>query len=441
MKEEYKNMTNQELYQSKLCGVDECIAQIRDGDIVTVGADCNEPEAILTRLHLAADRLHNVTLVKGRTGSYECIHKPGMAGHIDSRNFFFSADLREGFRQGNTSFVPADLPDFGPFSNGFLPTNVYIVSTTPMDEDGNFGVGLSLMYDKETLETCLAQPNGRVILEVNPNLHPVRGELKINIKDVACLTEAPRALPAVPYAPSTEVEDKIGAYVAELVNDGDTIQLGIGSLPDAVARALMSKKELGLHTEMFTSSMGEMIRKGIITGERKNLNPGLHVGTFAGGDQALYDTLSQNPNCRIAPGSYAVNPMIIMQNDNMVSINTILEMDLTGQVCSESMGTTQFSGSGGGFCFAYGALHSKGGRGILTFASRSKKGQPKIKTVLTPGAAVTIPRNYVDYIVTEYGVAALRGRSVRERAKALIAIAHPDDRAELTRQARELLYI
>lgn len=434
-------MTNLELYRSKLTGVDDCLAQLRSGDVITCASDCNEPAAILSRLHTAAGRLNGVILVKGRCGSYACVHQPGMDGHINTQNFFFGPDLAEGWRQGNVSYIAADLPDFGAVANAHRPTNVYIASTTPMDENGDFQVGLCLMYDKEALETCLAQPGHRIILEVNPRLKPVRGALTINIRDVTCLTEAERPLPETPGSEITEVERRIGGYVAELVRDGDCIQLGIGALPDAVAQALMTKKELGLHTEMFTSSMGEMIRRGVITGERKNINRGLHIGTFAGGDQALYDTLSGDPNCRMMPGSYAVNPMVIMQNDNMVSINTFVEMDLTGQVCSESVGPRQLSGSGGGFAFAYGAFHARGGRGILAAASRSRKGQPKIRAMLTPGAAVTIPRNYVDYIVTEYGVAALRGRTVRERVRALIAISHPDLRGELTREAERLLYI
>lgn len=434
-------MTNQELYRSKLTGVDGCVAQIRSGDVITCASDCNEPAAILSRLHTAAPRVSGVTLVKGRCGSYECVHQPGMDGHINTQNFFFGPDLSEGFRQGNVSFIPTDLPDFGALANAHRPTNVYIAATTPMDENGDFQIGLCLMYDKEALETCLAQPDHRIILEVNPRLKPVRGGLTVNIRDVTCLTEAERPLPETPSAPITEAETRIGQYVADLIHDGDCIQLGIGALPDAVAQALMDKHDLGLHTEMFTSSMGEMIRRGVITGARKNLNRGLHIGTFAGGDQALYDTLSENPACRIMPGSYAVDPTVIMQNDNMVSINTFLEMDLTGQVCSESIGPRQFSGSGGGFAFAYGALHSKGGRGILAVTSNSKKGLPKIKPMLTEGAVVTIPRNYVDYVVTEYGVAALRGRTLRERVQALIAVSHPDFRADLTREARRLLYI
>ena len=254
-----------------------------------------------------------------------------------------------------------------------------------MDENGKFQISLCMMWEPETFAAVMAQPDHRIILEVNPQQVHVKGGLEIDINDVSCLYEVDEPLSEIPAMQATEVEDTIGGLVSELVHDGDTIQLGIGSLPDAVARHLMDKHDLGLHTEMFTSSMGEMIRRGVITGERKNYYKGVHVGSFAGGDRALYETMQNTPTLRIVPGSYGVNPMTIMQNDNMVSINTILEMDLTGQVCSESIGPRQFSGSGGGFCFAYGALHSKGGRGILAFASRSKKGVLQDQAHADPG--------------------------------------------------------
>jgi acyl-CoA hydrolase len=392
-------------------------------------------------LHTIAPRVENVAVIKSRVGSFPFVTEPGMNGHINTGGFFYGTGWGEGHRNLNCSLIVTDLPDYANFVAGHRPCNVFVASVTPMDEKGNFQVGLCMMWEAESYASVLAQPDHRVILEVNPNQVRVKGGLEINIKDVTTLYEVDEPIPEIGAMQATDVEDTIGANVAALVKDGDTIQLGIGSLPDAVAHHLMDKKDLGLHTEMFTSSMGEMIRKGVLTGERKNYYKGVHIGSFAGGDRALYETMSNTPNLRIVPASYGVNPMTIMQNDNMVSINTILEMDLTGQVCSESIGPRQFSGSGGGFCFAYGALHSKGGRGILAFASRSKKGMPKIKATLTPGAAVTIPRNYVDYIVTEYGVAALRGRSVKERVEALVSIAHPDDREDLLKQARELFYI
>ncbi len=434
-------MNFQELYESKKVSLDEALGYIRSNDNVCFAGDCNEPKIFAQNLHKIAPRVENVSVIKARTGNFEFVKGDNMNGHINTGGFFYGPGWGEGHKKLNCSLIVTDLPDYGRFVAEHRPPNVFVAQTTPMDENGKFQISLCMMWEPETFAAVMAQPDHRIILEVNPQQVHVKGGLEIDINDVSCLYEVDEPLAEIPAMQATEVEDTIGGLVSELVHDGDTIQLGIGSLPDAVARHLMDKHDLGLHTEMFTSSMGEMIRRGVITGERKNYYKGVHVGSFAGGDRALYETMQNTPTLRIVPGSYGVNPMTIMQNDNMVSINTILEMDLTGQVCSESIGPRQFSGSGGGFCFAYGALHSKGGRGILAFASRSKKGMPKIKPMLTQGAVVTIPRNYVDYIVTEYGVAHLRGCSVKERTEKLISIAHPDDRAELRREAEKLFYI
>ncbi len=434
-------MTLQELYQSKKGSLEDALSYIRSNDDVCLAGDCNEPLAFARNLHKIAPRVENVTVIKARTGNFEFVKGDNMNGHINTGGFFFGPGWGEGQQKLNTSMIVTDLPSFGRFVSEHRPPNVFVAQVTPMDENGKFQIGLCMMWEPETFEAVMKQPNHRIILEVNPQQVRVKGGLEIDINDVTCLYEVDEPLMEIPSMQTSEVEETIGGLVSELVHDGDTIQLGIGSLPDAVAHHLMDKRDLGLHTEMITTSMGEMIRRGIITGERKNYYKGVHVCSFAGGDRALYETMRDTPNLRIVPGSYGVDPMTIMQNDNMVSINTILEMDLTGQVCSESIGPRQHSGSGGGFCFAYGALRSKGGRGILAFASRSKKGMPKIKPILTPGAVVTIPRNYVDYIVTEYGVAHLRGCNVKERCEQLISIAHPDDRAELRKEAQKLFYI
>ncbi len=434
-------MNFQALYESKKSSLEEALNLIHSNDNICLAGDCNEPRIFAQNLHTIAPRVENVSVIKARTGNFEFVKGDGMNGHINTGGFFYGPGWGEGQQKLNTSLIVTDLPDYGRFVSEHRPPNVFVAQVTPMDERGTFQIGLCMMWETETYEAVLAQPDHRVILEVNPQQVRVKGGLEISIEDVTCLYEVDVPLTEIPAMQASEVEDTIGGLVSELVHDGDTIQLGIGSLPDAVARHLMDKHDLGLHTEMFTSSMGEMIRRGVLTGERKNYYKGVHVGSFAGGDRALYETMRDTPTLRIVPASYAVSPATIMQNDNMVSINTILEMDLTGQVCSESIGPRQFSGSGGGFCFAYGALHSKGGRGIVAFASRSKKGLPKIKPMLTPGAAVTIPRNYVDYIVTEYGVAHLRGCNLRERAELLISVAHPDDRAELRRQAEKLFYL
>jgi acyl-CoA hydrolase len=226
--------------------------------------------------------------------------------------------------------------------------------------------------------------------------------------------------------------------VADLIHDGDCIQLGIGGLPDAVGQFLHEKNDLGIHTEVLTSTMAELIRNGNANGSRKTINKGEHIAAFCLGDEALYETISTNPACRLGPCAYANDPFVIAQNDNLISVNTALEIDITGQICSESIGPMQYSGTGGATDYAYGAMHSKGGRGIVAFASTTKGGTiSKIKSILTPGAAVSISRNLADTIITEYGVAELRGRTVRERADALIAIAHPSFRQQLRQEAKE----
>ena len=226
--------------------------------------------------------------------------------------------------------------------------------------------------------------------------------------------------------------------MADLIHDGDCIQLGVGSLPDMVGSYLKEKNDLGIHSELFSSTMADLIEAGNVNGSRKNLNRGEHLATFCVGDQHLFDTVASNPACRLVPCAYGNDPFVIAQNDSMKSVNTALEIDLTGQICSESIGPRQFSGTGGASDYAYGAMHSRGGRGIIAFASTAKGGTiSKIKSVLTPGAAVSVSRNLADTVITEYGVAELRGRTIRERADAIISIAHPDFRAQLRREARE----
>ena len=414
------------LYQQKKGTLDDCLKAFRSGARVCFAADCNQPDIILSNLHKIAPYVENVRCIKGHTGEYPCVTDPEMNGHISFTTFLFGRSLMVGQYNHNVSFVPADIADFGAFISEHRPRDTFVAAVSPMDEHGYFQLGLTNMWEQACFKSC-----DTIILEVNPRLPRVRGGLRIHVRDVTVLMEVDYPPLEVADMETTEIEEQIGANVAELVHDGDCIQLGIGSMPNAVGHHLMGKKDLGLHTEMFTSIMGEMIRKGVITGARKNYNRGLHIGCFAGGDAALYETLASDPNVRIQPTFKAVNPAEISKNDNLVSINTIIEMDITGQVCSESIGPRQFSGTGGAFCFAYGALHSKGGKGILAFQAATKKGVSKIVPQLKEGAVVSIPRNYVDYIVTEYGIACMRGRSVRERAEQLIAISHPSVRDEL----------
>lgn len=431
MKTDYRS-----LYESKKGTVQDCLDVIRSGDVVAFASACNAPVAIMNEMHTIADRVTGVKCIKGHEGTFPFITQPGLDGVINTGSFFFGRDLTNGMAVGNTSFIPADMCDYSTFTSAHYPCRVFIAAATPMDERGNMQVGLSMMYE-DAARSCA----DRIVLEINPKLPRIRGGMEINIRDVTRLTEADSPMHIIPDTPPTPEEVQVAKNVRSLMRDGDCIQLGIGSLPNAIASEMGDLKDLGMHTEMATTAMGRLIRAGVINGERKNFKRGQHLFIFAGGTPELYETLSANPSCRIVPAVYCADPQIIMKNDNMMSINTCVEMDLTGQICSESIGPRILSGSGGAFDYVYGALHARGGRSVMAFTSRTKKGVSKIVPMLAPGAGVTIPRNYADYIVTEYGVAHLRGRSLRERATALIAIAHPDCREDLKREARKLFYI
>ncbi len=417
--------------------LDECLAMIESGDVIAVSGAATETTSFLGHLQQIIPHLHDVTLVKSKDNDYEYLRDPATFGHVHTVGHFYHTNFREGHALGLTSYIPTDLHNYMKLRTDYKPNNVFIAQTTEMDAHGNFQIPYCQMFESEAF-ACAE----KVILEVNPNYRRVRGGLEIPLERVSAYFISENPLFTIPRTQPTEMDRKIGDTIAALIHDGDTIQLGIGGLPDAVGAHLFEKNDLGVHTEVFTSTMADLLENGNITGARKSVNRGEHCFAFALGDAHLYQTISDNPVCRIRPSSYMNDPFVIAQNDNMVSVNTALEIDLTGQVCSESIGPMQYSGTGGATDFAYGALHSKGGRGIIAFESTAKKGTiSRIKTTLTPGAAVSISRNLVDIIVTEYGVAHLRGRSVRERAEQLIAIAHPRFRDQLRDEAKALKYI
>ena len=310
-----------------------------------------------------------------------------------------------------------------------------MAAVSPMDEDGKVFLSFDLQGSLDWLENA-----DTVIFEINDRIPRICGETAVPIEAADYIYEVSSPLPITPKAPASPVEKKIAEYVTSLVNDGDCIQLGVGGIPNAVGHGLLGKKDLGIHSEMITSSMGLLMREGVVTNEKKNFNKNRAVGAFAWGDEALYEYIADNPMVELRRASYVNDPFIIAQNDNMVSINTALQLDLTGQICSESLGSRQFSGTGGASDLAYGAFCSKGGRGIIALTSTAKNGTiSKIQPVLPSGSVVSISRNIVDYVVTEYGIAKLKNRSIRQRVEALTGIAHPDFRADLKRQAEKLM--
>ena len=430
-------MTPQAEYASKKKTLADAQALIHSGDIIAVSGAITEPVVFLNHLRDIIPRLEGVTLIKSKDNDYAYLRDPETAGHVLTLGHFYHTNFREGHALGITSYLPSDLHNYMSLRTAYKPNNVFIAKVTDMDENGNFQIPYCQMFEREALACAKT-----VILEINPRFRRVRGGVEIPIERVTCYYTADSPILTIPRSKPSPTDEAIGAYIADMIHDGDTFQLGIGGLPDAVGKHLFARNDLGIHSELFSSTMADLIEQGNVTGRYKTVDPGESIACFALGDDHLYKTLSETPSCRIMPASYTNDPFIIARQDHMISVNTALEMDLTGQICSESIGPVQWSGTGGASDFAFGALHSKGGRGIIAFSSTAKGGTiSRIKVTLTPGAAVSISRNLADTIVTEYGVAELRGRSIRERADALIAIAHPDFRAELREGARKLGYL
>lgn len=432
-------MTLQEKIKAKTMSVDEALAKIPDGALIGLVGGALEPQVILKDLHTILDRMTKPVVMYG-TGSvhdYEYICNPKYQDKITIWSNFYGSLCRRNHPNGNVSLIPIHLhASMTRFLDVYTP-NVVLLMGTAVDKHGyvrcSFGASELLMAEKADL----------VIAEVNPQIPYVYGENEIHIDDIDCLIEVDYPPDSFEPGPLSEIDIAIGKNVAELVEDGSTIQLGIGAVPDAVARAFMDKKDLGIHTEMLTSSMAELALAGVITGKKKTLHKGKIVGTFAHGSTKLYDFLADNPSVYLMPYRYLNNPCVIAQNYKMCSINTCMEVDLVGQVSSESIGPRQYSGTGGQNDTAEGAIHGVNGKSIIAFPSSVVKKDgtrlSKIKPILTPGAIVTLSRNNIDYLVTEYGVAPMKARTVRQRVDNLIAVAHPDFRAELRAEANRLM--
>ena len=433
-----------EQYKAKQCTVDDALAAIRDGDFVATSGGVNAPLLFYKNLHRIAPRLR-----EGFDFFYGTTYKKGDFEFLDSveckekihtlSGFVLSGDEREYIRQGHVDYVPTHYHSQGSKmiqARGGL--DVYVAAVCPMDErTGYFRTSLSNVN-----ETDFRNAAKKIYLEVVPSLPVIYGNNEIHISEVEGIYEYDHPLETMDPLPFGEVEKQIGEYVAELVEDGSTIQLGIGAIPDAVAHAFLDKKDLGVHTEMITNSILELVEAGAVNGRKKSINRGIIVGAFSRGSQRLYDFMDHNPCVAMNPCSYVNNPHVIARNYKMVSVNTAMGIDLLGQVSSESIGPMQYSGSGGQVDTVTGAIHATGGKSIIALASTAKNGTlSKICLSHAPGTAVTLSRNDVDYVATEYGIVRLSGRTVKERAKLLISIAHPRFRDELTAQAKSMGFL
>ncbi|QUI23639.1 acetyl-CoA hydrolase/transferase family protein [Vallitalea pronyensis] len=437
-------MDVRKIYRSKKITVDQALDKIQSGDNLVSALSAAEPKEILSKLHTISQRVKGVNIATCLPqNDYPYFVNPDYEESFRMDGWFYSPAIRKAHRQGNVSYIPNNLHFCATKRLDHRPTNVFLGTASPMDEHGFISLSLSVTYERDMVEKA-----DMVILEVNPNMPRTFGDTIVHINDIDYVVEVDYPIPELPTLEPSDKDKVIGKYIADLVEDGSTIQLGIGGIPNAVAAELMHKKDLGIHTEMFTDGMVDLYEAGVITGKHKTLMPGKMVATFALGTKKLYDFIHDNPGVNIMRGSWVNDPYVIGQNYKMVSINTTLQIDLTGQCCSESIGHRQFSGTGGQSDTAIGAQNAEGGKSIIALYATARvrvQGQDERKEIskivsrLDVGAAVSLSRNDVDYVVTEYGVAALRGTSIRERVERLISIAYPKFREQLREEAKELM--
>jgi len=429
-------------YKDKLISVEEALSLVKSNDMIVTGLGSAEAQLFMNNLHTIAHKVENVTVTNCLPMSNGEFLKAEYRKSFNVDGWFYSPVLRKAHLNGNVSFIPNHLHLAGIKRLNHVKPNIYVGSASMPDKHGYISLSLSNTYERRMIEEA-----DIVILEINPNYPRTFGDVEIHYKDADYLVEADYEVPVLPDAVPSEKDMIIGKFIAENIKDGDCIQLGIGGIPNAVAASLKDKKDLGIHTEMMTSGMVELVKLGVITGKKKTLHKGKIVCTFALGNNELYEFLDDNPSVLVMDGNYVNDPYVIAENDNMVSINTTIEIDLTGQCCSESIGPTQFSGTGGQADTAIGAQKAKNGRSFIALystamvrnkATGEKEEISKIVPMLKQGAVVSLSRNDVDFVVTEYGVAALRGTNIKERVERLIAIAHPKFREELRREAHEI---
>lgn len=432
-------------YRDKLCSVEKALECIESGDNIITGVAAAESREFFSRLHTIADRVKGVRVATClNMADFEYISNPQYRESFFSDAWFYTGTFRSAHKNGNISYVPNHLHLAVTGKLTHRKPTVFTAMVSMPDRHGYMSI-LSNAYEKQLLEQ-----SDRVILEINPRCPRTFGDNLIHVSQATHLIEVDYPVPELPDSTATDTDRKIAGFVAPLIEDGSCLQLGIGGTPAAIAERLIEKKDLGIHSEMLTTAMAKLCKAGVINGSRKQIDRYLHVVTFILGTQELYDFVNDNPAVRVNTGYNTINPRLMLNNDRQISINAGLEVDLTGQVCSESFGSTHFSGTGGQADTARGAFLSKGGKSFIALhstamvrnpATGEKERQSRIKPQLTPGAAVSLQRNDVHYIVTEYGIVNLQGKNLQERCEALIGIAHPDFREELTRSARELRII
>ena len=425
-------------WQHKYITADEAATKIYSGQRVFLTGNCSSPQEFTKALCSRYEDLYNVELVQLLDlGPGMCISDE-MSEHIRVNSVFISGNVRHAVNQGLADFTPVRLAEIPLlFSRGVLHLDVAVIQVSPPDEHGFCSYGVEVGVTKTAAETAKL-----VIAEVNPNMPRVHGDSFIHVNAIDYMIAVDYPLPEVPSAPANPIQEQIARHIAALIPDGATMQMGIGGIPDSVLRELGDHKDLGVHTELFADGVMDLIEAGVITCARKTLHPGKVVAGFVLGTQKLHHYIDDNPFFEFHPTEYVNDSFVIAQNDRMVSINSALEVDLTGQVCADSIGPAFYSGVGGQLDFVRGAARSKDGKTIIALPATAKGNSiSRIVPQLKPGAGVTTTRNDVHFVATEFGVADLWGRTIAQRVEALVNIAHPDFREDLLRYAGEQNYI
>ncbi len=408
----------------------EALSVIQSNQRVFVQGSAQTPLFLLRELAKQSSRLTNVEMVFITVQGDITIDKPQYEGIFNINCMFVSESIRKAVNEGRADFIPvflSDIPDL--FKKGYLPIDVALVQVSPPDKHGYCSLGVSVDIARSAVNTAK-----HIIAQVNPNVPRTHGDSLIHTDRFTSIVFGDEPLPQVDYGAKVGVDElKIGHYIAGMIDDGSTLQMGIGTIPDAVLKSLTNHKNLGVHTEMCSDGIIDLVESDVINNIKKRIHPNKTVTGFAVGTKRLYDYVDDNPSFVFLDIDYVNDPHVIRRNPKVIAINSAIEVDITGQVCADSIGTTQYSGIGGQMDFMRGAALSEGGKPIIALTSRTAKGVNRIVPFLKQGAGVVTTRGHIHYVITENGIAQLYGKNLRQRAKALIEIAHPDDRAMLER--------
>jgi len=429
--------------QARITTPDEAVKVINSGDRVFLTGNASVPLPLLDALVRRAPQLQNVEICHPLTICPADYVAPEMAGHLRINSMFISANVRRAVNEGRADFTPVMLSEFPLlFKNGHLPLDVALIHVSPPDDNGYCSMGA-----ESGLTISAAEVAKVVIAQVNEQMPRTLGDTAMHIDRMHYIVPCDTPLFEMPMGDDVDqqVVEKIAAHIAELIPDGATMQLGIGALPNAVLKFLFDKKDLGVHSELISDGVIDLVEAGVLNGSRKSLHPGKIICGFLLGTRRLYEWVNNNPLVELRRTEYVNDPFVVAQNDRMVAINSAIEVDLTGQVCADSIGPKMHSAVGGQLDFIYGASRSKGGVPIIALPSTSQLRDgtviSKIVPMLKPGAGVVTSRNHVHFVITEFGTAALYGKTVRQRTQALIKIAHPQFRDEIAAKAKELNYL